>query len=97
MATIRFIQYLRPDRKEAYVYADIPDELQDLASSLIISCEYVSAEHAMIYAHRKGESEEDELTELADNGPGDNSPDIALERLIRRFEEKPFKPFLDNQ
>jgi len=97
MATIRIIQYLRPNRREAYVYADIPDELQDLAGELVISCEQIPPDKAMIYAHRKGESAEDELTELADNGPGENSPDKALERLIRRFEKKPFKPVLDDQ
>ena len=75
--------------------ASIPDELADMASGLEISCELLPTDRVRIYAHRKGESAEDELTEMAENGPGENTPDIALERLIRRFEPKPFKPFLE--
>ncbi len=96
MATIHLTQYLRPSGKPALVMASIPDELADLASGLEISCELLPTDRVMIYAHRKGESAEDELTEMAENGPGENTPDIALERLIRRFENKPFKPALED-
>jgi hypothetical protein len=95
MAIINITQYLRPSGKPALVMAYIPDELADLAGELEISCEALPDKHVVIYAHRKAESAEDELTEIADNGPGENSPDKALERLIRRFEKKPFKPFLE--
>jgi hypothetical protein len=96
MAEILIIQYLRPHGREAIVRAYIPDELVELVGNLVISGEQVPTDKVIIYAHRKGESEEDELTELADNGPGENSPDIALERLIRRFKNKPFKPFTED-
>ena len=88
MAEILITQYLRPYGREAIVRAFVPDELAEIAQSLVISCEQVTPDKALIYAHRKGESDEDELTELADNGPGENSPDKALERLIRRFETR---------
>ena len=89
MAIIHLTQYLRPSGKPALVMASIPDELADMASGLDISCELLPTDRVMIYAHRKGESAEDELTEMADNHAGDNTPDIALERLIRRFQPKP--------
>ena len=85
MATIRIKQYLRPNRRIAWIFADIPDELKGKADLLEISAEAVPGNMVMIYAHVKGQSAEDELTELADNGPGDNDPRVALERLIRRF------------
>ena len=85
MATIRITQYLRPNGVKAIVLADIPDELKQKADLLVISCELLPTNQVMIYAHVKGQSEEDERTELADNGPGDNSPDKALIRLINRF------------
>ena len=96
MAVIRITQYLRPSGNPALIMADIPDELADLAGELVLSCEALPDMHVVIYAHRKTESAEDELTEIADNGPGENSPDKALERLIRRFQKKPFKPVLED-
>ena len=85
MATIRITQYLRPDGRKAEIFADIPDELKGKADLLEISCEAIPPNHVMIYAHVKGQSAEDELTEMAINGPGDNSPEKALIRLIKRF------------
>jgi len=85
MAKIRITQYLRPNGRKAVVYADIPDELKGKADLLEISCEAVPPNNVMIYAHVKGQSEEDELSEMAYNGPGENSPENALIRLIKRF------------
>ena len=85
MATIRITQYLRPNGRKAKIFADIPDELKGKADLLEISAEAVPGNMVMIYAHVKGQSAEDELTELADNGPGENSPNKALIRLINRF------------
>ena len=85
MATIRITQCLRPNGRKAKIFADIPDELKGKADLLEISAEAVPGNMVMIYAHVKGQSAEDELTELADNGPGENSPNKALIRLINRF------------
>lgn len=85
MATIRITQRLRPNGRKAKIFADIPDELKGKADLLEISAEAVPGNMVMIYAHVKGQSAEDELTELADNGPGENSPNKALIRLINRF------------
>ena len=85
MKTIRIPQFMRPFGAKRLLYADIPDELEETANGLEISAEMITPDKVMIYAHRKGESKEDELTELADNGPGRNSPQEALARLIRRF------------
>ena len=85
MKTIRISQFMRPSGVKRLLYADIPDELEETANGLEISAEMITPDKVMIYAHRKGESVEDELTELADNGPGRNSPQEALARLIRRF------------
>ena len=85
MKTVRISQFIRPFGTNRLVYADIPDELEETANGLKISAEMITPDKVMISAHRKGESEEDELTELADNGPGRNNPQEALARLIRRF------------
>ena len=96
MAVIRITRYLRPSGKRVVMPVDIKDELKEIAEGLEISCELIPTERVVIYAHRKGESAEDELTEMADNGPGNNTPKKALERLIRRFQKKPFKPVLED-
>ena len=96
MAVIRITRYLRPSGKRVVMPVDIKDELKEIAEGLEISCELIPTERVVIYAHRKGESAEDELTEMADNGPGNNTPTMALERLIRRFQKKPFKPVLED-
>ena len=88
MKTIRIPQFMRPFGVKRLLYADIPDELEETANGLEISAEMITPDKVMIYAHRKGESEEDELTELADNGPGRNNPQEALARLIRRFHDR---------
>ena len=88
MAVIRITQYLRQNGKRAEIPVDIKDELKEIADGLVISCEALPDMHVVIYAHRKEQSAEDELTEIADNGPGDNTPTMALERLIRRFGRK---------
>ena len=88
MKTVRISQFIRPFGVKRLLYADIPDELEETANGLEISAEMITPDKVMIYAHRKGESEEDELTELADNGPGRNNPQEALARLIRRFHDR---------
>lgn len=88
MVVIRITQYLRPNGKKAEIHVDIPDELKEIADGLVISCEALPNLYVAIYAHRKTESEEDELSEICNNGPGPNNPGDALERLIRRFGRK---------
>ena len=39
----------------------------------------------MICGRKKDQTEEEELTEMASNGPGENEPNIALCRLIDRL------------
>ena len=85
MKAIRITQFIRPNGRKAEIFADIPDELYEKAMLLDISCERITETEVAIYAHVKGESEEDELSEIAFNGAGDNSPNAALERLIKRF------------
>lgn len=96
MAVINITQFIRPDGKRAEIPVDIPDELKGIAEGLEISCEGLTNQRMVVYAHRRGEDGADELTELADAKVGDNQPAKALERLIRRFEKKPFKPALED-
>ena len=95
MAVIRITQYIGPSRKRVEILVDIPDELKETAEGLEIGCEALTGQRIAIYAYRRGEEWEDRLTEIADLKTGDDQPAKALERLIRRFQKKPFKPFLE--
>ena len=85
MRNIVITQFLRPNRKRAEILAQVPDELYGKAMLLDISCEQIDEQHAAIYAHVKGESEEDERSEIAEMESKTNGPQQALERLINRF------------
>ena len=82
---VRIIQYLRPNVMKRTVIADIDKEHADKAKGLILSCELLPDNVLMIYGRKKGQTEEEEITEMADNGPGENEPNIALCRLIDRL------------
>ena len=85
MKAIRITQFIRPNGRKAEIFTGIPDELYEKAMLLDISCEKITETEVAIYAHVKGESEEDELSEIGEIGSRDNGPDKALIRLIRRF------------
>lgn len=96
MAVIRITQYIGPSRKRAEIPVDIPDELKETAEELEIGCEALTGQRIAVYAYRRGKEWEDRLTEIAEITAGDDQPAKALERLIRRFQKKPFKPFLED-
>ena len=85
MKNIIITQFLRPNGKRAMILAQVPDELHGKAMLLDISCEQIDEKYVAIYAHVKGASEEDELSEIAEIGSKTNGPQQALERLINRF------------
>ena len=82
---IEIIQYLRPDGKRRRMAAPIGKENVLKAKDLIISTEELTSGEIAIYVRRTGEPEEDEKMELAENGPGENSPNDVLIRMINAF------------
>ena len=87
MATypVKITQYLRPTGMKKTVIADIDKEHADKAKGLILSCELLPANRLLIYGWKKEQDIEEEITEMADNGPGENEPNKALCRLIDRL------------
>ena len=88
MATIRITQYLNPSRKSALMFTEVPDELFEMAKDLIISGERITPTQIVLYAHRKGEPADDELSEIAEYGTKNSNPQQALISLIKRFERR---------
>ena len=82
---VKITQFRRPKGNTTTVRATIDKEHADKAVDLIISCELIPPQNVVIYGRKKGQPVEEELTEMGFNGPGDNSPNNALRRLIDRI------------
>ena len=82
---VRIRQYLRPNGNTRTVIATIDKDRAEKAKNLRISCECFPTGEIVIYGRHNTETEEEEITEIATNGPGENDPNTALCRLIDRL------------
>ena len=84
---IELTQYLMPEGKKTKVYAPIGEDYVNRAESnkMVFSCEVLTTGQVAIYGKLEHQSDEDELVEIANNGP-DNSPTEALRKLVDRLE-----------
>jgi len=82
---VRIKQYLRPNGNMRTIIATIDKERAEKAKNLRISCECLPTDEIVIYGKHNTDAEEEEITEIATNGPGENEPNIALCRLIDRL------------
>ena len=80
------VQYLRPNGQKRMMFAPVGKEYVEKAKGLELSTEWLPTGKVALYGKRKGETDEKEITVLADNGPGENDPVIALRILIDRLK-----------
>ena len=79
---IEVIQFLRPGGARRRMASPVGKKYVEKAKDMIISAEELTTGEIAIYVRLKDESEEKEIMELAENGPGDNEPTKVLQRLI---------------
>jgi hypothetical protein len=85
---VHLTQLVRPNGLRRPVEAEVPDELKPMVDAILAKGYRFTAE---VLGEPFGVSlcieddEEDKDIEIASNGPGDNAPPAALERMIRRF------------
>ena len=84
-AEVEIIQFLRPSARRRRMLAEVGEDLAVKAKDLIISGEELGTGKVAIYVRRKGEPAEAEHLELAENGPGKNSPTEVLKRMIEHY------------
>lgn len=84
---VEIIQFLRPDGERRYMLCEVPEDVAKLSRDMIISAEELRMGEIAIYAHYKDEDEENEIMELASNGPGENNPREVLVKVINRKGE----------
>lgn len=82
---VEIIQFLRPAGRRRRMLVDVGKELAAKAKDLIISAEELGTGKVAIYVRRKGDPKEAEHLDLAENGPGKNSPTEALKRMIEHY------------
>lgn len=87
MKTVTLTQYLRPDGRTRKVEVPLPDDIAEMASKQILSCEQINPLTVALWSRKKEWNEEIEMAELADNFESSNSPDIALIRLIKQVDK----------
>ena len=97
LGDVEIIQFLRPNGRRRRMLADVGEELAAKAKDLIISAEELQTGKVAIYTRRKSEPVEAERLELAENGPGKNSPTEVLKRMIERYGTPPAETLLETR
>ena len=77
-------QYLRPDGRTQRVLATVTPEAKKISDNMnmLLSAEVLTTGQVAVYARFSDEPEENEGISIANNGPGDNSPEAVLSALI---------------
>ena len=84
---IEVIQYLRPNGRKRPMAACVGKDYVKKAEDMILSAEVLTTGEIAIYGRLKTQKEEQERLELAINGPGKNSPENTLKRIIDKVLE----------
>jgi len=79
---VEIIQYLRPSGKRRRMAAGLGIDWAKKAKDLIISAEELSTGKIALYVRKIGQQSKEEKMGIVDNGPGSNSPDKVLKKLI---------------
>lgn len=89
MGIITLTQFVHLHGERTETSVAMPDDVCELAKGQDLSCEMMPNDYSKVvfYSKKKEWEIEDEDIEIADNGPGENSPKNALEKLIRRVNE----------
>lgn len=82
---VEVVQYLRPNGRTRLMYVDVGEDYAARAVGLRLSAEELGTGQVAVYAKRNGEPTGKERSEIAENGPGPNSPANALKRLIDKL------------
>lgn len=85
---VEVIQYLRPNGVRRRMTAPCRNAIIAKVWRMIVSAEVLPTQQIAIWVRGGDEPEENEILDLADNGPGERSPDKVLEMLIdKKFEQ----------
>lgn len=78
-------QYMRPNGEKRIMYAPLGVNYRIKAEHMVCSAEQLGTGEVAIYIRWDYQTKEEELIELAENGPGSQSPNETLKRMIDRL------------
>jgi hypothetical protein len=81
---VEIIQYLRPNGKRRRMTCPAPNYILAKVAGMIIEAEEIRTGEIAIWVRGKNEPEENQILEVAINGPGENGTTEVLFRLIER-------------
>jgi len=84
---VEIIQFLRPNGKRRRMSCILNKELVKKTENMILSSEQLPTGKIAIYGRMVGQTDEKEYFQLADNGPGNNSPTNVLIKVINHVFE----------
>jgi len=84
---VEIIQFLRPNGRRRRMVAEIGEKHAAMARDMILSAEELMDGTIAVCARFQDEPPELERIELAENGPGPNSPVDMLKRVIEQKTE----------
>lgn len=82
MAVVELTQYVRPSGRKETVTTEVTEEAAGHAKDMELSREVLLNGKVAIYGKYPSWEEEDEVCEIATNGPGIKSPPNVLMRVI---------------
>lgn len=86
---VEIIQYLRPNGEKRLMYAPIGIDYVEKSKDMILSAEWLPTGMVAIFCRFNDEDETNEHLLLAKNGPGPNSPNDTLRKIIDiKFNER---------
>ncbi len=88
MKRLAISQYLQPDGRVKQIHTEVDEEIFELSLDIILSAEVLSPGTIAFYARYIHQGKEDEIMDIAVNGPGENSPQKVLTKLIKSLGEK---------
>ena len=88
---VEIIQFLRPGGKRRRMAATVGADTVRRADDLIISAEELITGEVALYGRKIGEKKENEIVLLAENRPGEKSPNVILTQLIKELTKKEVK------
>jgi len=85
---VEVTQYLRPNGMPRQTFAPVGEDYVKKAEGMIFTAEVLTTWKVVIYGRRIGQPVDEEVSEIAENSPGPNTPLEALRRIIDRLAKQ---------
>ncbi|DBA35233.1 TPA_asm: hypothetical protein vir530_00009 [dsDNA virus vir530] len=85
---VEIIQFLRPNGVRRRMSTKLSVALAAVSRNMVLTAEVLPTGKLVICGRMKWQDESEEISTMADNGPGDNDPNRAVATIIRRLAKE---------